>query len=204
VSTENDRDNGAADSEPSPEEEGAGASSAPDASASPAEVDPVAVAQAEAARYKDQLLRTAADYDNFRKRARRETQDAERRGSEDMLKTLLPVFDNLERAVAHAESATEVKALADGVALVVRQFVDLLSKIGIERVPTVGTPFDPTVHEAVQHVETGDYPPGSVAIEVQPGYRMGDRLIRPAMVCVAKQPANQPVPPPDGAAGEAP
>lgn len=149
-------------------------------------------AQAEAARLREQLLRTAADFDNFRKRARREQTDGERRAREELLRELLPVFDNLERAAAHAEEATEVKALADGIQMVIRQFLDTLSKLGVERVPSVGAPFDPALHEAVQHVETDEYPPGSIAIEVQPGYKQGDRLVRPAMVFVAKAPAAQP------------
>lgn len=153
--------------------------------------DPLAAAQAEAARLKDQLLRTAADFDNFRKRMRRELGDAERKGRDDLLKDLLPVFDNLERATQHAQSSGEKlegdwKGLADGIDLVIRQFADTLGRLGIERVAGVGSPFDPSVHEAIQHLETNDFPPGSVAAEVQAGYRQGDRLIRPALVVVAK------------------
>jgi molecular chaperone GrpE len=151
--------------------------------------DPLATAQAEAARLKDQLLRTAADFDNFRKRARREQSDAERRGREDMLRDLLPVFDNLERAVGHADSSSGVKAFADGISMVLRQLTDTLSKLGIERVQAVGAAFDPVVHEAVQYVETDQHPPGAVAFEMQAGYRMGDRLIRPSVVFVARPPA---------------
>ncbi len=164
---------------------------------SPAEEagDPVEEARAEAGRYKEQLLRTAADFDNFRKRTRRELVDAERRGRDDLLKELLPIFDNLERAVAHAESTSDVKALADGIGLVMRQFVDTLGKVGIERVKTTGTPFDPSVHEAIQHLETSDFPPGCIAAEVQAGYRDSERLVRPAMVVVAKAPAGDAAPP---------
>jgi molecular chaperone GrpE len=105
-----------------------------------------------------------------------------------LLRDLLPVFDNLERAVSHAESATDVRSLVDGIQMVMRQFVDTLAKMGIERVPSVGAAFDPTVHEAIQHLETDQHPPGSIAVEVQGGYRRGERLIRPAMVIVAKAP----------------
>jgi molecular chaperone GrpE len=154
-----------------------------------AAADPLEVAQAEAARLRDQLLRTAADFDNFRKRSRRELVDAERRSREDFLRDLLPVFDNLERATAHAETATDVKSLADGVNMVLRQFLDTLSKLGVERVQTQGVPFDPTQHEAIQHLETTEQPPGTVLHEVQAGYRAGDRLVRPAMVVVAKAPS---------------
>jgi molecular chaperone GrpE len=152
--------------------------------------DPLEVAKAEVAKLKDQLLRTLADFDNFRKRTRRELSDAERRGRDDMLKELLPVFDNLDRAGAHAETATDVKALADGITLVLRQFTDTLGKLGIERVPAVGQGFDPAVHEAVQQMETSDFEPGTIAAEVQAGYRNGDKLIRPALVVVAKAKPN--------------
>ena len=152
--------------------------------------DPLDVAKAEAQKLKDQLLRTLADFDNFRKRTRRELSEAERRGRDDMLKELLPVFDNLDRAGAHAETATDVKALADGITLVLRQFTDTLGKLGVKRVPAVGQAFDPAVHEAVQQMETSDFEPGIIAAEVQAGYRSGDKLIRPSLVVVAKAKAN--------------
>ncbi len=161
-----------------------------EADAAAPEQDPLEVARAEQAKLKDQLLRTLADFDNFRKRSRRELVDAERRGKDDMLKEFLPVFDNLDRASAHAETATDVKALADGISLVMRQFADTLSKVGIERVPAVGQPFDPSVHEAVQQMETSDFEPGTIAAEVQAGYRNSEKLIRPALVVVAKAKAN--------------
>lgn len=176
--------------EPSPVAQGA---SVPPADAAPepeAPQDPLEVARAEAQRFRDQLLRTAADFDNFRKRTRKEMQEAERRSREDFLRDLLPVFDNLERAAQHAETATDVKSLADGIGMVVRMFVDTLERLGVERVVSLGQPFDPALHEAVQQLETGDHPPGSVMAEVQPGYRMGERLVRPAMVVVAKPPSS--------------
>jgi molecular chaperone GrpE len=161
-----------------------------EAPAAAPEQDPLEVAKAEQAKLKDQLLRTLADFDNFRKRSRRELADAERRGRDDMLKEMLPVFDNLDRASAHAETATDVKALADGIGLVMRQFGDTLTKMGIERVPAVGQAFDPSVHEAVQQLETSDFEPGTIAAEVQAGYKNSEKLIRPALVVVAKAPAN--------------
>jgi molecular chaperone GrpE len=154
------------------------------------EPDPLEAAKAEQAKLKDQLLRTLADFDNFRKRSRRELAEAERRGRDDMLKEFLPVFDNLDRAGVHAETATDVKALADGITLVMRQFSDTLTKVGIERIPAVGHPFDPSVHEAVQQMETSDFEPGTIAAEVQAGYRNSEKLIRPALVVVAKAKPN--------------
>lgn len=152
--------------------------------------DPLEEARAEAARLRDQLLRTAADFDNYKKRARREQQDGERRAREDMLRDLLPVFDNLGRAVQHAESASDVKSLADGISMVIRQFEDTLGKLGVERIKSVGEGFDPAVHEAIQQLETSEHAPGTVAAELQAGYRAGDRVVRPALVVVAKAPAN--------------
>jgi molecular chaperone GrpE len=147
---------------------------------------PLEEAQAEVARIRDQLLRTAADYDNFRKRTRREIDDAHKRGKEELLRELLPVFDNLERAVVHAGQASDAKAVADGVGMVLKQFQDTLGKVGIKRIPAVGGPFDPSLHEAIQQVETNDHPAGTIVAEVQPGYAMGDRLVRASMVVVAK------------------
>lgn len=141
---------------------------------------------AEVARLKDQLLRTLADFDNFRKRTRREISDAERTAREDVLRELLPVFDNLERASQHAAGSTDVQSLADGIQIVMRQFLETLGKLGVERVVSVGQPFDPAVHEAVQQVESAEIPPGCVAQELLAGYHVGDRLIRPAMVVVAR------------------
>lgn len=172
---------------PAPE---ASAAEAPAAEAPAAEPDPLEAARAEAQKLRDQLLRTAADFDNYKKRARREAQDGERRAREDFLRELLPVFDNLERATQHLDTVTDVKSLADGIGMVMRMFTDTLAKIGIERVNALGQPFDPALHEAVQHMETTQVPAGCVAAEVQPGYRFGDRLVRPAMVVVAKPPAN--------------
>ena len=135
---------------------------------------------------KDQWMRTAADFDNFRKRSRRELEDARKGGREELLKELLPVFDNLERAVQSSQRATDVKGVVDGLMMVLKQFTDTLGRIGITKVATIGSSFDPQQHEAIQQVETEEHPPGTVVAEVQPGYRHGDRLVRAAMVVVAK------------------
>ena len=151
-----------------------------------APVDPLTQARDEVARMKDAWMRTAADFDNFRKRSRKEVEDARRGGREDLLRTVLPVFDNLERAIQSSQRAADVKAVADGLSMVLKQFVDSLGRAGIQKVPTVGQSFDPAIHEAIQQVETGDHPAGTVIAEVQPGYLQNERLIRAAMVVVAK------------------
>jgi len=140
----------------------------------------------EIARLRDQLLRTAADFDNFRKRSRREQDDAHRRGRESAIKDLLPVCDILERAAASADGASDVKSVADGLRMMSRQLVDRLDKIGVKRVPTVGQTFDPAVHEAIQHLESKDHPAGVIVAEVEPGYTIGDHLLRAAKVVVSK------------------
>jgi molecular chaperone GrpE len=145
-------------------------------------------ALSEVTRIKDQLLRTAADFDNFRKRSRREIEDAVRQGRESAVRELLPVFDNLERAILHAGQATDAKAVADGVGMVLRQFLEAIGRLGIRRIEAVGQAFDPMRHEAIQQIETDEHPAGTVVTEVQPGYTIGDKLLRAAMVIVAKPP----------------
>lgn len=171
---------------PSEAPEAEGGSTPPQADSTPPE-DPLEAAKNEAGKLRDQLLRTAADFDNFRKRHRRELVDADRRGREELLKEMLPVFDNLERAVAHAETASDVASLGEGIRMVMRQFADTLGRLDIERVASVGEMFDPMLHEAIQQ-QASEEPPGTITAEVQAGYRLGDHLIRPAMVVVAKAP----------------
>ncbi len=148
--------------------------------------DPLEVAKAEASKFRDQLLRTAADFDNFRKRSRREVEEATRKGTEKALKELLPVFDNLERATASAEAAPDVKSVADGLRMVGKQFTTTLEKLQVRRITAVGLPFDPMMHEAIQHVESAEHAAGVITHEVQAGYTIGDVLLRAAMVVVSK------------------
>lgn len=169
-----------------------GAEATPEASAAPAPStappDPVATLTAERDRYREQLVRTLADFDNYRKRARRDEAEAVRRGKEDVLRELLPVFDNLERAANAAQSATDPKAVAEGVQMVLRLFQDTLTRLGGTRLAAVGQPFDPNQHEAIQQVESDVHAAGVVAQEMVPGYQFGERLLRPAMVVVSKGP----------------
>ena len=142
-------------------------------------------AQADTAKLRDQLLRTAADYDNFRKRTRRDIEEAQRKSAEKVLLEVLPVADNLERAVQAAQHGGDVGSVVEGVTMVLRFFEDALSRLGVERVPTVGQPFDPSVHEAVQQVES-EQSPGTVVSEMVAGYRLNGKLLRAAMVAVAR------------------
>jgi molecular chaperone GrpE len=156
--------------------------------------DPLEVAKADAQRYRDQLLRTAADFDNFRKRSRKEADDAARRGRDNLLKELLPVFDNLERAATSAAAATDAKSVAEGIKMVLRQFSNTLDRVGIQRVASVGQPFDPGLHEAIQHAESTEHPAGTITAEVQAGYQAGEHLVRAALVVVSKGPGPEGAP----------
>lgn len=162
------------------------AEASPAPPAEPTTEERYASALGEVAKLRDQLLRTAADFDNFRKRTRRDVDDAQRRGKESTVKDLLPVFDNFERAITHAESTGEAKSVAEGLRIVLKQFLDTLEKMGIQRINAVGQPFDPSIHEAIQHMESAEHPAGVVLYDVQSGYRIGEHLLRAAMVVVSK------------------
>lgn len=136
----------------------------------------------------ERLLRTAADFDNFRKRSRREIDEAKLRGKDDALRELLPVFDNLERAVRAAGEANDSGAVLEGVRMVLKLFEDTAQRMGLNRVPTIGERFDPAVHEAIQQAESADHAPGTIIAEITPGYLFGKRLLRAAMVIVARRP----------------
>jgi molecular chaperone GrpE len=156
------------------------------ASAEPSADSALVDAQANAAKFREQALRAMADLDNFRKRTRKEIDDARKGGKEDLLKELLPVFDNVERAIASAASATEVSGVVNGLQMVLRQLSESLTKNGVQRIKSVGHSFDPQLHEAIQQLETDEHPVGTIVAEVQPGYLNGERLVRAALVVVAK------------------
>jgi molecular chaperone GrpE len=138
----------------------------------------------------DRLLRTTADLDNLRKRSRRELDDARTEARTKVLREMLPVMDNLERALEHAQSETAANAASviEGVKLVLRQFAQALERCDVVAVDAVGKPFDPNLHEAISQVESAEHAPGSVVQALQKGYTIGNRLLRPALVVVAKAP----------------
>lgn len=139
----------------------------------------------------DRYLRQVAELENFKKRANREKDEAIRFANEALLKDLLPVVDNLERAVAHAKDGGNGKPLVDGVEMVLRGFFDILAKHGVITISAVGQPFDPVKHEAMAQVESASYDPNTVVEEYHKGYLLRDRLLRPALVSVAKAPKSQ-------------
>lgn len=133
---------------------------------------------------REAYLRLAADLENFRKRAMKERQDAERNGRERILRGCLEIFDNLERGLAGAKSQGD--PLAEGIRMILSQVENWLKTEGLQVIATKGQVFDPTVHEAVSQIERDDMPTGMVVEEIRRGYRWSDRLLRPAAVIVSK------------------
>jgi molecular chaperone GrpE len=154
----------------------------------------VAAAQKERDAYKEQFLRAVADFDNYRKRIERERRELSEYAAADVLLDLLPIIDNFERALsAFAQSATadrqaDSEAFRRGVELIHKQMLDLLRKRGVTRIDALGADFDPNIHQAVIHEPSEEHREGEVMEELQRGYKLGDRLLRPAMVKVAKRP----------------
>ncbi len=147
----------------------------------------------------ERALRASADLENYKKRAAKEREEVQRFGNERLLKDLIPVLDNLERALA-AASADD--PLAKGVRLVLRGFEETLGRHGVKAFSALGQPFDPRLHEAVMRVASGDQPPGTVVAEHGRGFLLNDRLVRPAMVAVSVAPAPAEQPGDAGTAGE--
>ncbi len=135
----------------------------------------------------DKLLRKQAEFENFRKRGEREMQEAYVRARADLLSDLLPVLDNFDLAVQHADTSNP-DAVREGVHLIHKQLFDSLFRLGLEPIEADGQPFDPELHEAVATEPTDEAPDHTVLIVLQRGYRLGDRLLRPARVKVAVTP----------------
>ena len=174
---------------------GAGGASDPtDDAAGRAEPDPtvlLAAAREAADKAHDQALRAQAELENVRRRAQRDVESAHKFALERFAADLLPVVDSLERAVETAREQADsasVKAIAEGVALSLKLFLDTLGKAGIQRVDPIGAPFDPKVHQAVAMVDSPETEPGSVVRVLQPGFTLQGRVVRPAMVMVARAP----------------
>ena len=170
----------------------------PEDVADPAEAKPAPAAQlqaqidaltAEKASLYDKLLRRQAEFENYRKRVERERGELYQHGRDDVLLQFLPVVDNFERALSSLETSEgDAEALRHGVELIHKQFKDALAKFGLVAVEAVGQTFDPHVHEAVTMEATDQHKENTVIQEFQRGYRIGDRLLRPAKVKVASSP----------------
>jgi molecular chaperone GrpE len=140
----------------------------------------------------DRYLRLSAEIENFKKRVEKEKVESYKFANENLLKDLLPVLDNLERALEHGQEAEKAKALLEGVDMVLKGFLSILEKYGVTRIEALGEEFDPNHHEAVMVQEDISRPPGVVISQLQKGYRLHDRLVRPAMVVVSKKPEINP------------
>jgi molecular chaperone GrpE len=140
----------------------------------------------------EKLLRAVADLDNFKKRAAKEKEEVQKFGVERLLKDFLPVADNLDRAIEHAAAGSETDGLLEGVRMVRKLLEDTLGKHGVKGFSAVGQPFDPRLHEAIQQQETAEVPEHTVVAELVRGYTLNDRLVRPALVVVAKPPSAPP------------
>lgn len=138
--------------------------------------------------HQEQYLRTLADMDNLRKRTQRDKEEMAKFANEYILREILPVIDNLERAVEHAEQAESNDGLFEGVQMTLTQFGQLLSKFGVEPVDAVGQLFDPAYHQAMGQMESEEYPINTVIQQMQKGYQLNQRLLRPAFVLLAKAP----------------
>jgi molecular chaperone GrpE len=138
----------------------------------------------------ERLLRSTADFDNFKKRATREKQDAIKYANESLLQKLIPILDNFEMAQSAAQAAQSnaAQSLQTGVTMIYQQLKNALNEAGLEEVDASGKAFDPNLHEAVSQQETNDLPEGQVVQQLRKGYKLRDRLLRPASVVVAKKP----------------
>jgi molecular chaperone GrpE len=158
------------------------------ASAEPVESE-IERLQKEASAMRDLAQRKQAEFDNYRKRMERERSDLSRYAAAEVVREILPVVDNLERAMKAAPGSSE-EQIRDGVAIILRQLQDLLNRMGLTEIQSLGKPFDPHVHEAVSQTETEEHPEGTILDVFQRGYQFKDRLLRPAMVSVARRPTD--------------
>jgi len=142
--------------------------------------------QGESERQRDLYLRSMAEAENIRKRSVKEKEEWVKYANEVLLKSLLPVIDNLEKAIEHSRDQSSMNALREGVMLTLKGFKDSLSKSGVTEIQAPGAPFDPRLHEAVYEVNDDQTPDGIVVQELQKGYTLNGRLLRPAMVVLSK------------------
>jgi molecular chaperone GrpE len=133
----------------------------------------------------DRYLRLAAEFENYKKRAQKDQDEYRKYSNERLLKELLPVLDNLQRALQHGQASGNQDGVLQGVELTLKKYQDILSRFGVTPIPSVGLPFDPAVHQAVAKVEGKGHKPNTIVEEYEKGYLLHDRVLRPAMVTVA-------------------
>jgi len=142
--------------------------------------------QADLERFRDLALRSQADFDNFRKRSAREKEDAIKYANGSLLERLIPIIDNFELGLAAAAGSSEDSPILAGMSMVARQLNDLLSDSGVIAIDATGQTFDPNLHEAIAHEQSSTVPEGKVIRQVRKGFKLKDRLLRPANVIVSK------------------
>jgi molecular chaperone GrpE len=147
--------------------------------------------RAQVAELKDKLLRAQAEWDNSRKRIERTKDEAVRYAAEGLIEKLLPVLDNFEMGMQAAQNATDAKAISQGFEMVLAQFRQVLRDAGVEPIEAVGQRFDPHRHEALGHQDSEEHPEEHVIMQTRKGYKLKDRLLRPASVFVARKPGNK-------------
>lgn len=141
---------------------------------------------AEVEEYKERLLRAQADFDNFRRRTQKEKEELAKYASSVLITALLPVIDNFERALSTGTENIDVSSYTKGVEMIFRQLEGVLKAEGLEAMESVGQPFNPEFHQAVMQVESDEHEEGIVVEELQKGYQLKDKIIRPAMVKVSQ------------------
>jgi len=152
--------------------------------------DPLAEMTKERDEVQNQLLRLRAEFDNYRKRVLRENDQIRKTAARNLIEDLLPVLDNLERALGHAED-TASNPVLQGVDMVVKSLQEKLSGHGLAPIPALGQPFDPNVHEALAHEPSDEHPADTVVAEYHRGYKLGDTVLRPAKVSVSSGPKKE-------------
>ena len=151
------------------------------------EATPLFLAREEAEMYKDRWMRLAAEFENYKKRRAREFEILVQSASEDVIRDLLPILDGVGRALAHSENGdTESEGFQEGIKMIMEQFPRVLYNRNLKEIETVGKPFDPTVHEALMQMPSEVHDVGIVSDEVEKGYSLGDKVLRPAKVVVSQ------------------
>jgi molecular chaperone GrpE len=144
--------------------------------------------QADIERFRDLALRSQADFDNYRKRSAREKEDAIKYANSSLLEKLIPIIDNFELGLAHAADNAGNSPILAGMSMVAKQLTDFLADAGATPIDATGQPFDPNLHEAIAHEQSATVPEGKVIRQVRKGFKLKDRLLRPANVIVSKGP----------------
>ena len=147
--------------------------------------DEITSLKSEIDKINNQYIRLAADFDNYRKRQMQEREALLKYGAEETLKKMIEALDNIDRAKASVENVDDVNTVKDSYNLVFKQIYDVLAKIGLEVIDTKDKEFDPNEHEAVMQTPTSDYPENTIIAELQKGYKLGDKVLRPSLVNVA-------------------